>query len=241
MLILPRCLSSPQLPNSEGSVIPLIPLIPVTRPGRVCSCQRGSCTTLRLRWLVQVLPGTRLPGSSVSGNEVPGLLVWGACQDGGDLGEMHGAPALVNPFPTSDRFGSYHWNGPRLSRVALVRCDGRHLALHHRPQVTSVSASCIPPLRVYREMMLPWVSGRKREGGKQFSASARQQEPSLSLANLRPIPHGLSEPRGLCVLRSTQAAPAHRLLCAAAQLMACSFHKCRWSAVPRPRASLLIT
>lgn len=152
--------------------------------------------------------------------------IWGKCM-GPLLWLTPSLPATGSEATTGLGPGSPGWH-----RSGEVRCSAPHSA---------PPASCIRLVCVYREMMLLRVSGGEREGEETFPASASQQEPSLSLANLRPIPHGLSEPRGLCVLRSTQAAPAHRLLCEAAQLMACSFHKCRWSAVPRPRASLLIT
>lgn len=195
-------------------------------PRRVRGCQGGSCTTLRLRWLVQVLPGTRLPGSSVSGNEVPGLLVWGACQDGGDLGEKRGAPALVNPFPSSAGFRSCPRDGPQPPRSAPPA------------SATGAAASASPCACLPRDEASPgiwWKKEGREEVSSQCKAAGAKSEPRKSPA------HPSWVKRALCVLRSTQAAPAHGLLCAAAQLMACSFHKCRWSAVPRPRASLLIT
>lgn len=81
----------------------------------------------------------------------------------------------------------------RLSGVAVARHEGRHLAVHLQlwKRVSQPRASPLL-LRVCRGMMLPWVSGRKKkkkkkkEGGKKFPARARQPEPSLSLANLRP-------------------------------------------------------
>lgn len=84
---------------------------------------------------------------------------------------------------------------PALGSEAAPGMGPSRLALHLLPQQREPQPQH-PPVRVYREMKLLQVSGGKRKGGKKFPASARQQEPSLSLANLRPIPHGLS---GLCV------------------------------------------
>lgn len=164
----PHCLSLSQLPNSNGSVIPLIPSI----PGGSVAAREVPAPRYGSTGLSRSFPEPAFPAQAFLGMRSQGCWFGEPARMEGIWGKSVGPLLWLTPSP------------PARGSKAAPGMGPSHLALHLRPQQREPRASpsaCLP-----RDDASPgiwWKKGGREEVSSQCKAAGAKSEPRKSPAH----------------------------------------------------------